>query len=354
MIASATLMASNSSYQLPRTMRAFCYSSAGLGNFKWSGACRVPSLGRTDILVKVSGAGFNHMDYFAGQIAMLRLLRRDRPGGFDLSGTVVSVGKNVADYSPGDRVFGFGQGFSEYARVKPWMIHSIPKGAIDLVDLAGYPSVGVTALQIVKTSWIDRPYPNRVKNIVIIGASGGVGSSVLQICRLLGPGDVNITAVSSSANEQFCRSLGASTFIDYSKLNGCLSSAIEKGTTDLIIDTVSGNIGTPDYVKDGMQLLSPSGIYVATNSLRLRDYVGKIASIMMGFDPLNRQFQLFMVNPFRASADLAELTSLIENRKFRMKIDERVPFTEEGMRYGLEKLEGRHASGKRVISVFPS
>jgi NADPH:quinone reductase-like Zn-dependent oxidoreductase len=333
-------------------MKALCYSSLGRGHFKWCETCRIPQVKDDDILIQVSGASLNHMDYFAAQIPVFRIARHNRPAGFDLSGTVALVGKGVRNFVPGDRVFGFGQGFAEYAKVKPWMIAKAPPEINDMTSLAGYVSCAVTGLQILRSNWLDRAFSDRVKQILVIGASGGVGSSVLQLGRILGPSDVSITAVSSGKNEELCRSLGATSFVDYRKLDGeGLSKLIALGSVDLIIDTVSGNIGTPNYVDQGMSLLNNTGVYVATNSLRPKDYIGKFASFLFGSNPMNNQFNLFMMNPFRASKDLEEISHLISSKKFRVPIDSVVPFTESAIREALAKLEKRHSSGKTLIKV---
>ena len=333
-------------------MKAFCYSYFGSGHFKWCEACPVPTVGRNDVLVRMAGSSFNHMDYFSAQIPMVRVAQHNRPGGFDLSGTVVALGKDVRNFSLGDRVYGFGQGFAEYAKVKPSMISAAPEVGADLVDLAGYPSVGVTALQILKKHWLDLSFADRVKNIVIIGASGGVGSSLVQLSKHFGSPDMAITAISSGKNEFFCKSLGATGFIDYTKIhNAELSSVISKNSVDLVFDTVSGNIGTPNYVNDGLSLLNHTGVYVSTNSMRPKDYLNKAWETIAGPSPCNHQFELFIMNPLRATKDLRELTLLIEQGKFKLPIDGRVPFTEPGMREGLAKVERRHASGKTVIRV---
>ena len=340
---------------IPRTMKALLYSSLGRDHFNWTDSSSVPGVRDGDILVKIAGASLNHMDYFAAQIPLFRIMRQNKPAGFDLSGTIVATGKSVKQFSVGDRVFGFGQGFAEYAKVKPWMVTHAPVKFADLPALAGYSSVGVTALQIVNSSWLNRAYAERVKEILVIGGSGGVGSSVIQLCKLLGPPGVSVTSVASGKNEALCKSLGATGFINYNNLGGKeLSSVVGRDSVDLIIDCVSGNIGAPNYVDDGMTLLNNKGVYVATNSLRPKDYFGKLMTAVIGSNPVNHRFTLFMVNPFRASQDLKEISHLIDSRGFSIPIDRVIPFTENAIRGGLAKLEQRHASGKTIIQISSS
>ena len=341
------------SVAVPKTMKAFCYSSFGRGHFRWMDAAAVPSVGRNDILVKVCGTTVNHMDYFSAQIPPVRLLRHHRPGGFDLSGTVVKVGAKEKKFKPGDRVFGLGQGFAEYASVKPWMIAHVPSTLPDLRVLGAYPSVSVTALQILNKYWLKRAFPDRVSHLVVIGASGGVGCSVVQLARALAPTpDLRITAVSSGKHESFCRSQGASDFVDYTRLSDHrLSRVITPGSVDLVIDAVSGNVGTPNYVDDAKSLLNHTGMYMSTNSLRLRDYAEKFITTLFGESPLNHSFELFMMNPFTAGSDLEEIAKLVAASKLKLPIQESVPFTELNMRQALSKIEQRHMTGKINIVV---
>ena len=335
----------------PSLMSALCYNAFGRGHFKWCANTRVPKVGSHDILVRVAGASLNHMDYFAAQVPLFRLFMNNSPAGFDLSGVVVETGSKVREFVAGDHVYGFGRGLAEYARVKPWMIAHTPEEAVPLSDLAAYPSVATTALQIINNCWLHRAYPERVRNIVVIGASGGVGSSLLQLARIYGPSDLALTAVSAGKHEQHCLTKGATRFVDYTKLTKGLSSAIPPNSVDIIIDTVSGNVGTPYYVNEGLKLLNHTGIYVSTNSRRPTDYIGKAASLLTGSNPVNHPFHLFMMNPFRARYDLHQIAGLVTDGKFSINVDQRLPFTEAGIREGLARLEERHSTGKLVVQI---
>ncbi len=335
----------------PNSMSALCYSAFGRGYFRWCPNTQTPKIGSHDILIRVAGASLNHMDYFAAQVPLYRLLMHNTPAGFDLSGTVVETGSKVRDFVAGDRVYGFGRGLAEYATVKPWMIAHCPETRVPLADLAAYPSVATTSLQIINNCWLHRAYPERVKNVVVIGASGGVGSSLLQLARFYGPSDLSLTAVSAGKHEQHCLTKGATRFVDYTKLTKGLSSAIPPKSVDIIIDTVSGNVGTPYYVDEGLKLLNDTGLYVSTNSRRPTDYIGKAVSLMIGMNPINHPFHLFMMNPFRVKYDLHTIAGLVTDGKFSIHIDQRLPFTEAAIREGLTRLEQRHSTGKLVVQI---
>jgi NADPH:quinone reductase-like Zn-dependent oxidoreductase len=310
----------------------------------------IPKVWRGGVLIKVSGSSMNHFDYFISRIHPARWVMHGWPGGFDVSGTVIACAPDVTSVSVGDRVFGFGQGFAEYATTRSWLVAKIPDSVTDVSKMGIYPSVAVTALQMLNQHWFDCANPERVRRVVIVGASGGVGSSLIQLIRAKCADSISVVAVSSGRNEAYCRSLGATEFIDYGKLaGGQLSSILAKGSVDLVFDTVSGNFGTPNYVADGLSLLNPSGVYVSTNSIRPMDYLRKIACWLFGQQ--GSQFKLFMVNLFRARKDLIEISKYVEEGKLELHAAESVEFNAENMQSSLFKIESRHQTGKVHIKV---
>jgi len=333
-------------------MKAFCYSAFGSTPFTWKTSVAVPQVWRGGVLIKVAGSSTNHFDYFITRIPPARWVMSGWPGGFDVSGTVVACAADVKTFSVGDRVFGFGQGFAEYATTRSWLLAKIPDNVDDVSKMGMYPSVAVTALQMLNQCWLDRPNADRVKKVLIVGASGGVGSSLLQLIRAKCDKPLSIIAVSSSKNEEYCRSLGATDFIDYGKLpNGRLSGSVAGGSVDLVFDTVSGNFGTANYVSNGMSLLTPSsGLYVSTNSIQPMDYVRKLARWITGRKNTS-QFELFMVNLLRAQKDLNEIAQYVKDKKFDLQASETIVLSEENMRTALEKMETRHQTGKIHVKI---
>lgn len=338
-------------------MKALCYSAFGSSPFVWKSSTNIPKVWRGGVLIKVAGSSTNHFDYFISKIVPARLILDGWPCGFDVSGTVVACAPDVKTFSVGDRVFGFGQGFAEYATTRAWLITKIPDTMEDTSRMGMYPSVGVTALQMLNQYWFDRPNPDRVSRVVIVGASGGVGSSLIQLIRAKCERPVTIIAVSSGKNEEYCRSLGATEFIDYSKLEGRLSRQIAEGSVDLIFDTVSGNFGTGiDYVSDGLPLLNADGVYVSTNSIRIMDYVRKLSRWLLGRATFsggvqNQKFELFMINLFRSQKDLKEIAQYVKDKKFELKPSEILEFDEKNLRSALNKMETRHQVGKLHFKI---
>jgi len=151
--------------------------------------------------------------------------------GFDLSGKVVWAGKGVGDdadgapvFNLGDSVFGFSLfgSYSRYVLVPARQMRAVPRNKItgsmqySQADLAGVPAAAATALHALALAraW-PQPLRTRNKAALIHSAAGGVGSQLIQMCKLCGLSPV-VAVVGSSHKVDFCRSLGADFVIDKS------------------------------------------------------------------------------------------------------------------------------------------
>jgi len=284
------------------------------------------------------------MDWFAPQIPPYRMLRNGKPGGFDFSGHIVDVGSAPRHLRVGERVFGFAPGFCEYTNAFPWLISKVPDSIDDLPAMAMYPSVSGTALQILRRHWLRRG--RSVSRLAVVGASGGLGSSIMQLARHYGGPDLHITAVASARNADYCTSLGADQFIDYKKHEDW-SSALPHASFDLIIDAVSGNPGVPDYVRNGaFSLRAVDGVYVCTNSLHASDYLRKFSGTQ------KKGFELFVMNPFQvASSELPEISRLVASGALKLKTENEIKFEEDAMLRAIKHFKERHAQGKTLIRI---
>src|SRR5258706_424545 len=147
-------------------------------------------LGRDDgVVVKIRAAAANPYDwhFMRGEPYFMRLLfglrAPKRHGlGVDFSGHVEEVGKSVTQFRPGDEVFGMCDGaFAEYLCCPENHMAPKPKSA-SFVEAAAVPLAGLTALQGLR----DAGHLQAGEKVLIIGASGGVGSFAVQIAKLLG------------------------------------------------------------------------------------------------------------------------------------------------------------------------
>jgi NADPH:quinone reductase-like Zn-dependent oxidoreductase len=254
--------------------------------------------------------------------------------GMDLAGVVEAVGKNVTRFQPGDEVFGIGKGsFAEYARAREDKL--APKPANLTFEQAAVVAIsGLTALQALRDHGRIEPG----QKVLIIGASGGVGTFAVQIAKAFG---AHATGVCSTAKVETVRSIGADHVIDYTRED------FAKGEQryDLILD-----IGGNSTLARLRRTLTPEGTLVIVGGEGGGRWLGGI----------DRQLRAMMLSPFVGQKlgtfiskenreDMLALKELIESGKLTPVIDRTYPLAEvpEAIRY----LQEGHAQGKVVITV---
>ncbi|MFB7597807.1 NADP-dependent oxidoreductase [Streptomyces sp. NPDC056160] len=160
-----------------------------------------PRPGPGRIRIAVRAAGVNPVDWRLreGQILGAHPVSLPSGVGQDAAGVVEEVGEGVEGVGVGDRVFG--EGSSTYAESAVlWAWAPVPEG-LTFEEAAGYPSVVETALRIIGQVGV-RPG----QTLLVSGASGGVGSAVLQIARDRG---ITVIGTAGAANQDYLRDLGA-------------------------------------------------------------------------------------------------------------------------------------------------
>jgi NADPH:quinone reductase-like Zn-dependent oxidoreductase len=180
-----------------------------------------PVVGDDDVLVRVHAAAVNPADWhlIRGEPYIARFsfgLRgpKDAVPGCDLAGRVEAVGNGVSEFRPGDEVYGSpfmrGHGaFAEYASV-PGDVLAVKPANVSFGEAAAAPIGGLTALQGLR----DHGRVQAGHKVLIIGASGGVGTFAVQIAKALG---AEVTGVCSTRNVDMVRSLGANRVVDYAR-----------------------------------------------------------------------------------------------------------------------------------------
>jgi NADPH:quinone reductase-like Zn-dependent oxidoreductase len=176
-----------------------------------------PVIGEDEVLVRVRAASVDRGTWhvMAGLPYPIRLagfgLRRPkyRHPGRNLAGTVEAVGASVTAFAPGDAVFGIGEAsFAEYARARPDKLAPKPP-KLSLDQAAAVPVSALAALQAVR----DHGRVQTGQQVLIVGASGGVGMFAVQIAKAFG---AEVTGVCSTAKLDAVRALGADHLVDYS------------------------------------------------------------------------------------------------------------------------------------------
>ena len=237
------------------TMRAIVQDGYGSAGVLHLARIARPRIGDNEVLLRVHAAGLDRGRWhlMTGQPYLLRLVAglrgpRNPVQGLEVAGTVVAAGPDVTRFSVGDEVFGFGQGtFAEYAAAREDKLARKPPNAT-FEQAAVVPVSGVTAL-------LALTGPGRVQagqNVLITGASGGVGSYAVQLAKAFG---AEVTGVCSTAKTGLVRSLGAAHVIDYTRDD--FADGVHR--YDLIIDMA----GNPSLSRL-RRALSPAGTAVLT------------------------------------------------------------------------------------------
>ncbi len=291
-----------------------------------------PSLKNDHILVKVEANSVNPADWhilrgepFFARFSFGLFKPKDKIIGADFAGIVEEVGANVKHFRIGDRVFGEtlkGGAFAEYTCAPANVCAIMPEGT-GFPEMASVPIAGVTALQAL----ITHGQLKEGESVFINGSSGGVGHFAVQIAKAYG---AKVTAVCSSKNIGFVKSLGADQVIAYDKEN----IHQHDGKYNLIIDT-HGNLSHKDYKRLGQR-----GVTVGFTTM------GHMISLL-----LKRAFSKFPLAQFTAEAntkDFETLASLIQNGKIKVHIEKIYSYKE--IPKAIHHIEAMRTKGKVAMS----
>jgi NADPH:quinone reductase-like Zn-dependent oxidoreductase len=316
-------------------MKAFIYERYGPPETLRIVEVAKPAPNTDEVLVKVLAASVNAADWHVLRgkplfsRATLGLLRpKHQILGVDIAGQVAAVGSGVTRFQPGDDVYanlldhGYG-GFAEYASV-PVDVLSLKPASLSFEEAAAVPMAAVTALQGLRHHGDLHPG----QQVLINGATGGVGSFAVQIAKASG---AEVTAVSSTPNLDLVRSLGADHVVDYTT-----TDFVGGGRRyDRILDTVGNR-----SVRDLRRALAAGGKAAVTGFTSMRRLLG--VSLRGGNDVAQVQAHV-------TTEDLGLLSQLIEAGKVRPQIDRRYPFAE--IPAAIAYLEQGHARAKVVVGV---
>jgi NADPH:quinone reductase-like Zn-dependent oxidoreductase len=316
-------------------MKAFIHEKYGPPETLRMAEVEKPTADADQVLVKVLAASINAADWHVLRgkplfsRATLGLLRpKHKILGVDVAGRVEAVGTGVTRFRPGDEVYanlldhGYG-GFAEYVAVPAEVVSSKPAN-LSFEEAAAVPMAAVTALQGLRRHGEIQPG----QQVLINGASGGVGTFAVQIARSYGP---ELTGVTSTRNVDLVRSLGADHVVDYTT-----TDFVRGGRRyDRILDTVGNR-----SVQDLRRALAEGGKAAVTGFTSVAKLLG--VSLRGGKD-------IAMVQAHATTEDLRLLSELIEAGKVRPQIDRRYPFAE--IPAAIAYLEPGHARAKVVVGV---
>jgi NADPH:quinone reductase-like Zn-dependent oxidoreductase len=301
-----------------------------------------PEIAANEVLLRVSAAGMDRGTWhlMTGKPYLMRIMgfgfRRpnNRVPGLDVAGTVVAVGSEVTRFRPGDEVFGISRGsFAEYAAAREDKLAHKP-ASLTFEQAAVVPISAGTALQALR----DVGHIEAGQKVLVIGASGGVGTYAVQLAKAFG---AEVTGVCSTSKVDLVRSIGADHVIDYTRED--YADGAER--YDLILD-----IGGNSRLSRLRRALTRAGTLVIVGGEGGGNLTG-------GFD---RQLRALAVSLFvgqrltllvskERCADLEVLSPLIENGQIAPVIDKNYSLADVPDAMG--RLEAGHARGKIAITI---
>ncbi len=300
-----------------------------------------PEVGDDEALVRVHAAGVDRgvwhlmtgLPYLTRLVFGFRAPKTPIPG-MDLAGVVEAVGKDVSRFRPGDEVFGVGKGtFAEYALAREEKLAPKPAN-LTFEQAAALAISGLTALQGLRDHGRIEPG----QEVLIVGASGGVGTFAVQIAKAFGG---RVTGVCGAAKVEMVRSIGAYHVIDYTRED----FAEGDPRYDLILD-----IGGNSSLSRLRRALAPKGTLVIVGGEGGGRWLGgtdrQLRAMMLS--PFVSQKLLAFVSP-ENHEDMMALKELIEAGKVTPVIDRTYPLSEAPDAIGY--VGGGHAKGKVVITV---
>lgn len=213
-----TMMAATVPGSVSSNMRAIVQERFGSADTLNLGVTNRPTIASDEVLIEVEAAGVDRGTWhlMTGRPYLIRvagygfLKPKTKVPGFDMAGRVVAVGADVTRFEVGDEVFGIAKGaFAEYAAAAESKIAHKPANVT--FDQAAVSAVsGITALQAIT----EVGNMQAGQKVLVIGASGGVGTYAVQLAKELGG---HVTAVAGTRNVEMVRSLGAERVIDYTQ-----------------------------------------------------------------------------------------------------------------------------------------
>lgn len=292
----------------------------------------MPEPSANEVRVRVHALSINPVDWKVRKLpAVLDMfMGTERPVilGWDIAGEVESVGSDVMNFSPGDRVFGMvnfpghGNAYAEYVVAPADQLAIIPEG-ISNSEAAAATLAALTAYQSLHGN------VNAGDRVLIHAGSGGVGHFAIQMAKELG---AHVTATSSAKNRDFVLGLGADAHIDYR--TQAFESVVSE--LDFVLDTLGGEV-----MERSAQVLKEGGVLVTLPS---RDIPAAVKQA-----EADRGIRLIAHMVHSSGADMEAIGKLLANGKVRAHVSQTFGFDQ--MADAHAELEKGRAVGKFVVTV---
>ena len=321
-------------------MQAIVYHTYGSPDVLKLEEVETPTPKDNEILVKVhaaaTAAGDWHLlraDPFLVRLMYGLLTPKYKILGADVAGRVEAVGRSVTQFQPGDEVFGdlsrcgFGA-FAEYVAA-PESAFALKPTNLTFAEAAAVPVSAVTALLGLREGNIQAG-----QQVLINGASGGVGTFAVQIAKAFG---AEVTAVCSTSKVAMVRALGADHVIDYTQ-----EDFTKNGERYELIMAANGYQPLSAY----QRALTPQGRYVMTGGATAQMFEAMLLGAWRSKKG-GQKLGNILVKP--SQTDLQVMKELIEAGKVKPVIDRCYPLP--GVPDAIRYVEAGHAKGKVVITV---
>jgi NADPH:quinone reductase-like Zn-dependent oxidoreductase len=302
----------------------------------------VPAMARDEVLAKIKSTAVNHIDLVKASGTLRQILPIDLPWipGHEFSGIVEQVGSDVADYAPGDAVFGSSEqgAYAEFLAVKPATIVKKPSN-LSFEEAASVPVASETAWDGLFT----HAHMAKGQTILIHGGAGAVGAYAVQLASHAG---ATVIATASGDDEDYIKSLGASRVINYRE------ASFEKvlgEKVDVVFDLVGGDSQKRSFLvlKEGGHLVSATQPVSQEEATRYR-VSGEMMRLAPSADMLGRIARLLEQGTIRP--DVARVYALQDTGQAWKDIARKLPGV-HGMSPSGSGAAKQTAHGKIVLRV---
>jgi NADPH:quinone reductase-like Zn-dependent oxidoreductase len=336
----------------------------------------MPTPSKTQVLLRVHAVALNPGGYKTIKYLPSIMVKKPAIPEMDVAGTIVSVGTDVQQWHPGDKVFGIipasdmfrrrQGGLTEYALLQAenmyvfLLLNRTLMCRYSKPDFLSYEeasSIMVCALTAYQYLLKFPKVPlSRGQSIFINGGSGGVGLFAIQIARTIVGESGKIVASCSSRNMKLVQEAGANEVIDYKSVDlpQHLSQKYGSDRFDMVLDTVGSfdlYTASPKFLKDTSDFM-PVAFELPNERRGILSVIANLVAALFLPKWLGGVPRRFTMNVTSAnSRDIKEIGSLIERKEIKPVLDSIWAFDSDGIRGAYQKIMTGHAAGKVVVKI---